>query len=49
MEGSEEALEVFRMVRMQFQVVRGLAEVAEDGESAPPQDAVLSTVANYRQ
>jgi len=45
----DEALELFKMVRMQFQVARGLAEVAEDGESAPPQDTSLSTVANYRQ
>ncbi len=45
----QEALEIFRRVRVQFQADRGPEEAAEDGESAPAQDAVLTTVANYRQ
>lgn len=45
----QEALEIFKVVRLQFQVNRGLETTAEDGDSAPPPGADLSTVENHRQ
>ncbi|MGI9066666.1 MAG: restriction endonuclease [Pyrinomonadaceae bacterium] len=45
----DEALELFKVVLAQFQRESEETIEAEDGEAIPPQDAALTTAANYRQ